>query len=162
VGYLDDRVDQLQDGLDDAVPGDEIDRTNRLLAIIAAELTDQPAGYYQDGFEPTAPGEVDDGRQTAQYSSVEAITASTDAEVEDWGFQADTVVIRNIDDELAVAFKDPSRHDDATITVRPQDDAFVLSGVYGISTKRIWYQQGAGAAGEHSFDLLAVKKRGRN
>jgi len=162
VGYLDDRVDQLQSGIDDLAAGDEVDRTNALLAVIAAELTDQPTSYYEDGFEPTAPGESDDGRTTATYSSVEGVTAKTDPRTQDWGFQADTVVVRNIDDELAIAFKDPSRHDDATITLVPEDSPFVLSGVYGIATKKMWFQQGPAAAGDHSFDLLAVKKRGSN
>mgnify|MGYP006305944437 CR=1 FL=1 len=59
MGYLDDRVDDLQQGLDDLAAGDELAQTNALLAIVAAELTDRPTSYYQDGFEPTAPGETD-------------------------------------------------------------------------------------------------------
>jgi hypothetical protein len=160
VGYLDDRVDDLQQGLDDLAAGDELAQTNALLAIVAAELTDRPTSYYQDGFEPTAPGESDDARQTAQYTSRESITATDSPDTQNWGFEADTIVIRNITDELAVAFKDPAQSEDATITVTTDDDPFVLSGVYGIRTAKMWYQQGNGAAGPADFDLLAVKRRG--
>lgn len=160
--WFDERVDDLQQGIDDLAAGDELRQTNALLAIVAAELTGESVQhYYQEGFEPTDAGESDDGRRTAQYSSREGITATDSPQSSNWGFTADTIVIRSIDDELAVAFKDPNQHDDATITLKPEDSPFVLSGVYGINTSKMWYQVGSNAAGDHAFDLLAVKKRGR-
>jgi len=159
-GYLTERYGQLAQGIDDLAAGDEIRQTNQLLGILVEEMTDESAtSYFEDGFEPTDPGETDDGSNVATYSSREGITAKEATEQIDFGLTANTVVIRNIDDDLAVSFKDPSEHDDAVITVEPSDSPFVLSGVYGIAAAKMWYETASGV--EHEFDLLAVKKRGR-
>ena len=166
MGYLDEaqqagqQLDDLlaQFGINEA--DNELKQTNALLAIMAAELTDRPTSYYQDGFEPTAPCVFNEGAQAPDYTSREGLTAVDSPETADWGFQADTIVLRNISDELAVAFKDPSQYEDATITVTTEDDPFVLSGVFGIRAAKMWYQQGANAAGPADFDLLTVRRRG--
>lgn len=156
--WFDERAEDLRQGLDELAAGDEIEQTNQLLAILVDELTDEDAEeYWSDGFEPTAPGEPDDGQSTATYSSEEGITAQTDSTGEViFGLTAETVVIRNIDDELEVAFKDPTQHDDAVITVKPKDSPFVISGVNGIHASKLWYKSTAGR--NHEFDVLALKK----
>jgi len=127
-----------------------------------AEMTGQSAGsYYDDGFQPTAPGETDDGQSTASYSSQEGITAKADVERLTFGLTADTVVVRNLTDELRVAFKDPDANNDAWITVESADSPFVLAGVYGIDASQMWHEQGPTAGGDHDFDVLAVERRGR-
>ena len=158
MGYLDDRVDQLQSGLDDLAAGDEIDKTNALLAIIASELTgDSVEGYYQDGFESLDPGETASSTGTAEYSSREGLIASTDqTAVSSWGFQADTIAVRDVEDDLQVAFKDPDGADDAWITVEPSDSPFVLSGVYGVKASKMWYRAADSAAGQHTFNIITV------
>ena len=147
--------------LDDLAAGDEQDTTNELLAVIAAALTDESTSYYSDGYEPKAPGESDDGQQSPTYASREGLETTGTPKAEKWGFTADTVVIRNLSDEIAIAFKDPNQYDDAVITLTASDSPFVLSGVYGIATSQMYHQTGPNAAGSHTFDLLAVKRRGR-
>jgi len=159
-GWFDERVDDLQQGVDDLAAGDEIRQTNQLLAILVRQMTDESAdNYFLDGFEPSEPGESDEGRTQATYSSQEGITAADDVERVNFGLKADTVVLRNITDTLGVAFKDPARHDDAVITVEPADSPFVLSGVHGIAASSMWYE--SGSTSSHDFDLLAVKRTGR-
>ena len=159
-GWFDERVDELQQGVDDLAPGDEIRRTNQLLAVLVRQMGGDAAdSYFESGYEPREPGESDDGRTTATYTSQEGITAQDDVQRVNFGLTADTVVLRNVDDTLGIAFKDPSRHDDAVITVEPADSPFVLSGVYGIAASSMWYE--SGSTSSHDFDLLAVKKTGR-
>lgn len=168
MGYLDD-AQQATKGLDELLADfgiydtdNEQAVTNQLLAMLLAEQTGQSAqSYYQDGYEPLAPGETDDGRSTASYTNIEGITASTDKKEGNLGLVCDTIAIRDLTDELLVAFKDPDEHEDAWITVEAADSPFVLSGVYGIATNRIWYKRGPNASADHDFNVLAVKRRGR-
>ena len=162
MGYLDERVSDLQQGLDDLAAGDELAQTNQLLAILIDEMRDGSDSYYQDGFEETAPGETDEGRRTATYSSVEGLPAETEPQSVTWGFIADTVVVRDLDDTARVAFKDPTEYSDAWMTVQPADSPFVISGVYGIATSKMWFERPDSTDADHAFNLIAVKRRGRD
>jgi len=163
VGYLDERVDDLQQGIDDLAAGDEIRQTNQLLAILIEQMGGSSSNsYFQDGFEETAPGETSDGRRTATYSSVEGLPATVEAADVTWGFIADTVVVRDLDQAAQVAFKDPDQHGDAWITIDPADSPFVVSGVYGIATSKMWFKRPDSTASDHTFSLLSVKRRGRD
>jgi hypothetical protein len=158
MGYFDDRLEELQQGADDLAAGDEIRRTNQLLSILVEEIAGGQESYFESGFEEREPGESDDGRNTAVYTSRRGITASDSPQSVNFGLTADTVVIRNLGGPVGVAFKDPTQYDDAIITVTPDQTPFVLAGVYGISASKMWFE--SADTSEYDFDLLAVKKRG--
>lgn len=158
MGYLGERIDQLQEGADDLTAGDEAARTNQLLAILVKEIVGDDVGYFESGFESREPGESDDSRNTSVYTSRRGVTADDSGGSINFGLTADTVVIRNLGGPIGVAFKNPAQHDDAIITVTADQTPFVLAGVYGISASKMWYESGDTSA--YDFDLLAVKKRG--
>jgi hypothetical protein len=142
----------------------EDDRMLVLLEDIRDAVAEGDQSYWDYGADEPSPGESDTGRPTANYGYLSDITAT--AEIQgplNLGRVADTVVIRNFSDELDIAFKDPNQNeDDAFIPIAAADEPFVIAGVYGIATQALWYRQGDGAAGNHTFDVLAVKNRGRD
>lgn len=93
------------------------------------------------------------------YTSREGLTATNSTQLIEFGIRADTLVLRNLSDKLAVAFKNPSEHSDALITVESKDSPFVLSGSHGISASKMWFE--SGSTSNHDFDLLAVKSTGQ-
>jgi len=161
MGYLDDRLDQLQQGADDLAAGDEIRRTNQLLTLLLLEQTgERDVHYFEDGFESTPPGESEDQNRTPEYASLEGVTVTGELSTLSWDFEAESVAIRSTgDNPVRVAFKDPADHDDAFITLSSGDIPFVFSGLFGLRARGMWFQRPSNVA-DYNMDVLTVKRRG--